>query len=168
MIQPGVERHQISVADRARQQAELRSIELRDGIPEPGGAGAPVKWFAVLSFEGDHLVCNEWDWATQTPIGDLVKIAMPPLLRASDYDHKTIDGVTYAANPTGRNATDGVRNEQQVIEPPYVRAGEDEIYTLILAMEISTTGVTLVGDELVTWQDMNIDGRCWKQKRGGI
>lgn len=113
------------------------------------------EWFQIQSVEDDYYVCRVWDVEAETAGDSDVNVARNPKTRAS-IASEVIDGLTYTysyASPVQRTSTEGANIEDQVIVP---RILEDDI---ILAVAISS-GVT-VDDEVVYWQDLNIDARAW-------
>lgn len=142
-------------------------------IIRSGGKGATIQ-MKVVALKTDYLECNKWDGSTQGT--DLFLVALPFLLRRTDFD--SIPG-TGAAQPerdgrTFKYTTDSERvatriedgkEETQVIVPKYVVG--DVIY---VDQDIvgGTASFAKIGNEEfpLTFLDQNKDSRFWSRKSG--
>jgi hypothetical protein len=116
-----------------------------------------VRRFVVDTVETDFLYCYTWDGTTQGT--ELIAVALPYLLRRTPFDGLTRSTYTYAyTNNIERVSTaDDDTEETQQITPAYI-AGDE-----ILAVRY-IKGNTVAYDDydaLISWEDMNTDGRQW-------
>ena len=141
-------------------QVRLFVVTDNDGTP-PGSSGL---------LAGDTLTSGS------------IAVARPPRLRRSDWDGKTINGITYTytdANEREAVATiDAVTvTETQVIVPPYIDGGSQDDPYIIFAARAEDTGLSYTTSDpdtggsktvRVVWQDINADGRAWAVKSGSV
>lgn len=124
-----------------------------------GAGGGAAKQFRFKEMFGDYYRCVTWDGTTEG--STTVDVAKPMYLRQSPFDGQTINGITYtfSTNYTfrwARNSLTPVSTIRQIIIPYYVTND------LIYASEISNgAGAVSTEGSLITYQDMNVDGRFW-------
>jgi hypothetical protein len=150
-------------------QVRLFVVTDNDGTP-PGSSGL---------LAGDTLTSGS------------IAVARPPRLRRSDWDGKTINGITYTYTNANERTAVGVVDEgtddevtvteNQVIVPPYLDIGGlNEYYGdpyIIFAVRAEDTGLSYTTSDpdaggsktvKVVWQDVNADGRAWAVVSGSI
>lgn len=121
-------------------------------------AGAPVR-YQIAEIHGDYLMCRRL--SGNVAAGELIAIAKSPKLRRTPFDGETENDIEYTyTTDIKRTADDGSGTEEQVVVPAYY-AGDE-----ILAVNIDTGITDADGEEgvtgtLITWLDLNIDGRAW-------
>lgn len=139
---------------------------LGESAPEPGN----VLMVKVVENLGDYVTAYEYDAASDTTTGSLLKIAKPWRLRRTTWDGTTyrftFNGVsydllyTYTATDyrSARDVSSGTVERQAVI-PVYkadniLFATEPTNGTGVFVTEGNTTSE-------LTWLDLNIDARAW-------
>ncbi len=122
--------------------------------PIPNGKQA-IGRFQVIADQGDYLTCYSYSGDAVT--SSVINVAKPYLLRKTPFDGSSRNSISFVySSNSARTATSG-DTEDQVIVPSYV-AG-DEI--LAVTNIVGSTGVRDSGNKLITWDDLNRDGRAW-------
>ena len=159
-------------------------------VKESVANATPPELFKVISVHGDFLLCRKAEFNPQSA-GDPYeetssteyKIAKPFKLRASPFNGKTIDGISYGyTSAIERSSSRNNVIQTEVITPVYnvegggITGAANTNFDVIWAIDISDTPRTdkiygagdvadgFTGFVTAEWLDLNVDGRAWAVK----